>query len=338
MPQTPGNKNETVLVHLASGIGNIVFATPLLIALGEMRLTVDIRLDADYKQTAELLEGWSIVRKVLGGAWPNLDSYDCALPAIPPFYWSHFERLYKTAKKTIRRPPDSLFYKNEQEYYLDFARSLGYPPERSPYYCLPIAPSDRFAVQATTLVIAPGCKTGEMALKRWPYFPEVAERFDDVILIGTEDDLHDAQGRLLHFPPHVRSFVGQLSVRQCAELMAGAAAVVGNDSGLCHIAGAVGTPTLVLFGPTPDKTLGHFPENVRVLRAGLPCEPCWFSKRFESCKRRIDCLQQLGVDQVEAVIRSLLGQPGEGQKTAATAKGKPGQAIERAEIAHHSAE
>ena len=54
-------------------------------------------------------------------------------------------------------------------------------------------------------------------------------------------------------------------------------------------------------------TLGHFPANVHVLRTGLPCEPCWFAKRFQACNARMDCLVQLGVDQVESVLRRVLG-------------------------------
>ena len=52
------------LVHLASGIGNIVLATPLLVALAELGFTIDVDLDADYPQTADLLEPWSIIRRV----------------------------------------------------------------------------------------------------------------------------------------------------------------------------------------------------------------------------------------------------------------------------------
>src|SRR5206468_4454091 len=54
----------TALVHLASGVGNIVLATPLLVALDEMGLTVDVWLDADYPETADLLRPWSVVRHV----------------------------------------------------------------------------------------------------------------------------------------------------------------------------------------------------------------------------------------------------------------------------------
>jgi hypothetical protein len=67
----------------------------------------------------------------------------------------------------------------------------------------------------------------------------------------------------------------------------------------------VGTPTLMIFGPTPHTTLGRFPPNVKVMRAGLPCEPCWFSgARFRSCDRRIDCLRLLLVDEIESAVRA----------------------------------
>jgi ADP-heptose:LPS heptosyltransferase len=108
------------------------------------------------------------------------------------------------------------------------------------------------------------------------------------------------------FAAHVRSFVGRLTLRDTAELLASAGVVVANDSGLAHVAAAVGTPTLMIFGPTPHATLGRFPHNVRVLRAGMPCEPCWFGRaRFEACARRIDCLRSLSAGQVEAAIASI---------------------------------
>ena len=104
----------------------------------------------------------------------------------------------------------------------------------------------------------------------------------------------------------MRSFLDQLTLRQTAAVLAAAGAVVGNDSGLSHIAAAVGTPTVMLFGPTPHLSLGQFPPNVQVLRAGLACEPCWFGARLRACTAQIHCLQQLSVDTVEHVLRLLL--------------------------------
>jgi ADP-heptose:LPS heptosyltransferase len=286
------------LVHLAGGIGNLVFATPLLIALHELGYEVDLRLNADYDGAADLFTGWSVVSHVITGAaalGTPIAGYHAILPAIPPFYWARFQRFYPPG---VFRPPDSLFYQNEQAYYLSFARALGFPPDRHPVYSLPIAPREFPGVTPDTVVLAPGCKTGEMAYKRWPWYSQLAEQLADVAIVGTPDDLAQPGVPALRFPPHVRDFIGRLSLRETAELMAGAGLVVANDSGLAHVAAAVGVPTLILFGPTPDRTLGPLPRHVTVLRSGLECEPCWFGRRFEACHKSIDCLRSLTAVQV----------------------------------------
>jgi ADP-heptose:LPS heptosyltransferase len=307
---------QTVLVHLASGVGNIVLATPLLVALGQMKFTVDVLLDADYAGTADLLHPWGVIREIyVGGAKgrTTLNAYDVLIPAIPPFYWPRFADFYRNAPRTVRRPPEAVFYHNEQEYYLAFARALGYPVDRRPLYRLPIAPSKDFGLTARTVALAPGCKSGEMAAKRWPYFPQLAERFEDVAIVGTSDDLCRYDGRGWQFPHHVRLFIDRLSLRETAEVLASAAVVVGNDSGLSHMAGALGTPTVMLFGPTPHRSLGALAPNVKVLRTGLACEPCWFGARLRACAAQMHCLHQLTVDTVEQEVRRLLAlDPGEG--------------------------
>lgn len=52
-----GREESSLLVHLASGVGNIILATPLLIALNRMGFVIDLLLNADYPQTAELFRG-----------------------------------------------------------------------------------------------------------------------------------------------------------------------------------------------------------------------------------------------------------------------------------------
>jgi ADP-heptose:LPS heptosyltransferase len=299
---------QNLLVHLASGIGNIVLATPLLVALRQMNFVVDVWLCADYSETADLLKDWSAIRTIYNERAPKINhrEYDYLIPAVPPFYWHRFAPLYKRNPNLIPRPVDALFYRDEQAYYLWFARKLGYPEDESPAYFLPIAPSEKSGVTAQTLVIAPGCKTGEMAAKRWPYFPELAERFTDVALVGTSDDLRKRDGTSYQFPAHVRSFVDNLTLRETAELLATAGVVVSNDSGLAHVAAATGTPTIMIFGPTPHTTLGQFPVNARVIRQGLGCEPCWFNQKFQACAERIDCLRFLSVETVEREVRTFL--------------------------------
>jgi ADP-heptose:LPS heptosyltransferase len=292
--------SDPVLVHLAAGLGNIVLATPLVLALAEMDCSVDIRLDADYPATIDLFANWSAVRSIRNGAAPlPLTAYRHLVPSVPPFYWPRFAHLYRNRRNTVIRPPDALFAENEQAYYLEFARCLGFPQSRQMFPSLPVAPSPHFGVTASTIVLAPGCKTGIMAAKRWPHFGELALRLPDVALAGTQDDVSG-----IEFPPHARSFIGRLTLAETAAMIASVGLAVANDSGLAHLAAACGTPTLMLFGPTSDCVLGPFPPHVSVLRAGLPCEPCWTSAPLRQCSGSIACLQSLSVDRVLAQIEA----------------------------------
>jgi ADP-heptose:LPS heptosyltransferase len=309
MHRGPVSCQAAVLVHLASGIGNIILATPLLLALSRQGYVIDLLVDGDYAEVADLFLGWSALRAVYNGRVgerPSLQ-YDILIPLIPPFYWSRYSRYYRGLRNCVARPPDALFYRNEQAYYLEFARLLGCEISAPLHYFLPATPDGEHGVTQATLVLAPGCKTGEMASKRWPHFPCLAEMFGDVVLVGTPDDLRQFDGTVMSFPGHVRSLVGSVSLRETANVLAAAGTVVANDSGLGHVAGAVGAPTVLLFGPTPHATLGPFPPNVKVLRAGLQCEPCWFSERFAACASRIDCLDRLTVDVVVAAVLEAQG-------------------------------
>ncbi len=294
-------------MHLGGGIGNIVLATPLIYALAEMGFTVDLLLSADYAGTRELLRPWSAVRNVFLEAdrAELAPVYDHVLPAVPPFYAARLPGVLTGRGRLFPRPPDALFHRDEQSFYLSFARQLGYPDEGCPEVCLPISAAPPAGLTAATVVLAPGCKTGLMETKRWPHFLALAAACEDVAVVGTADDLRRRNGVPLAFPAHVRSFVDQLTLRQTAEAMAGAAVVVANDSGLGHVAAAVGVPTILLFGPTPDRALGRFPSNVTVLRRGLACEPCWLHARFEACARRITCLEEIEPALVLGEIRRL---------------------------------
>lgn len=307
-----------VLIHLAAGTGNIVLATPLVLAVSRAGYVVDLLLDADYPDTAALVEGWGAVRRVLGCSDRplSLAGYWRVLPAVPPFYWQRYRGTYRANGSCVPRPPDALFYRDEQAYYLAFAEALGCRAEPRAHCFLPVAARYDRGVTSSTLVLAPGCKTGEMAAKRWPHFPALAEAFDDVVVVGTADDLSDCLGRPLRFPAHVRSLAGTLSLRETAEVLAAAGAVVANDSGLGHVSAAVGTPTVMLFGPTPHLSLGELPPNVLPLRTGLPCEPCWFRARLAACGGRIDCLAGLAVAVVAEHVRAslALGAPDDGRR------------------------
>lgn len=295
-----------MLVHLACGIGDIVLATPLLQVLSRHGFIVDVRLDADYRGVGGLFSGWSAVRAVFDGAQPPLETYSAVLVAVPPFCWNEYQAEYAANGIKPYRPPASLFYRDARSYYLEFARFVGCDIRNAPYYFLPIGTETADQGKEGPIILAPGSKTGLMATKRWPFFAELSRRLNYPVVIGTEDDLDDFDGARVAFGANATLHIGNLTLREAAMRIATASLVVANDCGLGHIAGAVGVPTILLFGPTPDRALGALPPNVRILRSRLNCQPCWQRSRFKACAKRIDCLREISVDDVLRQINALI--------------------------------
>lgn len=95
------------------------------------------------------------------------------------------------------------------------------------------------------------------------------------------------------------SFSGQTNLRDLAALFEVAKCVVSIDTGPMHLAAAVGTPVVALFGPTAPWRTGPFGKGHQVIRADVSCSPC-FKKRCES----VVCMKDISVEQVfDSVIK-----------------------------------
>jgi ADP-heptose:LPS heptosyltransferase len=96
--------------------------------------------------------------------------------------------------------------------------------------------------------------------------------------------------------------------------------LVSNDSGLVALAAAAGTAVVAVFGPSNDLAWGPYPPDLhRVVRATLPCSPCFYRGKLlgtpQGCATR-DCLQLVTPAMVLAAARQLL-------EPAADARGAP---------------
>jgi len=87
-----------------------------------------------------------------------------------------------------------------------------------------------------------------------------------------------------------------LSLLQIASVMEGCRLFIGNDSGVSHMAAALGLPTIAIFGPTDPNVWAPRGERVFVVRKAIPCSPCSKS-RLLHCKD-IECLRGIGVEEV----------------------------------------
>ena len=123
------------------------------------------------------------------------------------------------------------------------------------------------------LAIAPGAEYGPA--KRWPerHFAELAAAKRragwTVWLFGSARDRE-----ITATIAGDADLAGRTSLDQAVALLALADAVVSNDSGLMHVAAALGRPQVALFGPSDALRTGPRNPAARVLRLGLDCSPC----------------------------------------------------------------
>jgi heptosyltransferase-2 len=155
------------------------------------------------------------------------------------------------------------------------------------------------------IALAPGSIWGT---KRWPYYAELASALDArCVIVGGADDRHLAQAIVDAAGGKAASAAGTLSLRQSAALIQRAGCLVTNDSAPLHLATAVGTPVVALFGPTvPEFGFGPRRTGDLVLGHGeLPCRPC-SSHGPPTCPLgHHRCLRELSVDMVVKAVAAV---------------------------------
>ncbi len=101
----------------------------------------------------------------------------------------------------------------------------------------------------------------------------------------------------------VVDLVGRTSLPEVVALLRGCALYVGNDSGLMHLAAALGTPTVGLFGSTsPAWTAPRGARVACIAAEGFPCSPCYLRR----CPQPLFCLDTVTPGMVLARVRALL--------------------------------
>jgi ADP-heptose:LPS heptosyltransferase len=156
------------------------------------------------------------------------------------------------------------------------------------------------------LVVAPGSGARE---KNWPaeYFAALGRwwcertRGKVVVLLGPVEDERGG------FESLVEEFITarKLDLAQVAALLARANLFVGNDSGTTHLAAAVGTPTVALFGPSEARNWAPRGDKVLVLRRGIGCSPCAV-ELMRKCQHR-ECLTELFPEELIAELARFVG-------------------------------
>ena len=165
-------------------------------------------------------------------------------------------------------------------------------------------------------VFAPGAEYGPA--KRWPaaYFAELGLRTGlPVVLLGSakEAALCDEIAQRIHQerPKTARNLAGKTDLSQAMALIASSQAMLSNDSGLMHVAAAMGVPQVAVFGsssplhtpPLSDKAVVLWLKNEASYQPPLDCAPC-FQRTCPLGHMR--CLNDLTPERVEQAWREVV--------------------------------
>jgi ADP-heptose:LPS heptosyltransferase len=159
--------------------------------------------------------------------------------------------------------------------------------------------------------------SGGRAIKQWPVarFAEVAARVAReekavLLLTGTTGDrgIVDEVRRALPPGIEVLDLVGEVDLPVLAAMLSRCRLLITGDTGPMHLAAAVGTPIVAVFGPSMPWRYAPISAPHRIVRIDLPCAPC---NRIRlppvRCQGHTpDCLEGVTIDAVHHAARELL--------------------------------
>jgi heptosyltransferase-2 len=156
------------------------------------------------------------------------------------------------------------------------------------------------------IAVAPG---SVWATKRWPYYAELARELTSrIVVIGSAADGELASEIGRNAVDRTLDASGKLSLLASAELVSRAAAIITNDSAPLHLASAMGTPTVAIFGPTvPEFGFGPLASRSVVLGLStLACRPCDRHGPQRCPLGHWRCMREITPRQVAAAVQSLI--------------------------------
>jgi lipopolysaccharide heptosyltransferase II len=303
------NPVPNVLAVRFSSIGDILLTTPLLRAIRHShpgaRVTVLTKRDyvplLSHNPHVNLVLGLAQSRSLLGLASELrgdrythlLDLHDNlrsrALRLLVPGKWRTYPK-HRLARAWLIRAKRNRYRDRRPvaERYFSAARDLGVEPDGHPpdFFLGPEAGEQVFDWLRTgglehepnIVALAPGAAH---ATKRWPlehWHALVAKNLESgsaVVIVGGPDDADLGASLATHGRGRVLNAAGMLGLQGTGALLQRARVLVSGDTGVMHMATAVGTPVVSLFGPTVEA-FGFFPytRQASVLELPLPCRPC----------------------------------------------------------------
>ena len=335
---------QRILIIKPSSLGDVVHGLPTLQALRRRFPSAEMHwlVKREWAGILERAEGlhriWTVARGV--GGWlsvvPDLraERFDVVLDLQGLFRSAALAWLTGCPRRigfANGREGSPLFYTDRVpvptpemhavDRYLLLSARAGVPvPDKVEFRLCPTA-ADREHINALLRRhgIMPGTvwiavnPVARWVTKRWPlgYFAQVADAIQNsglgrVVLIGSESDRAATETVKQAMRSIPLDLTGSVSLTHLPALLASPALLITNDSGPMHVAAAVGTPVVALFGPTSAARTGPYGGDHTVLTSDVPCRPC-LSRHCQQADPLV-CLTSITSETVVAAVRQRLPQ------------------------------
>lgn len=163
---------------------------------------------------------------------------------------------------------------------------------------------------STIIGLCPGAEFGPA--KKWPeeHYAEVAhamaQKNHQIWLFGSQKDLDTCNSIKSKVPDELQNKVhvlaGRTSLIEAVDLLGACETVVSNDSGLMHVAAAVGCHVVAVYGSTSPKYTPPLAEKVEIVHTDIECRPCF---ERECPLGHLKCLRELNPEVIVNSIRKL---------------------------------
>lgn len=296
--------------RIGAGLGNAVMCIPAIKALSDLAdEPVDVVNDGLHQDgTADLLEDQPWVRKVTD----EIDGrhYRYQVGSV----WASLPGVLPTGAEAAETD-GGWRTRHEVQQNVSAVRALGYegatPGVALDHISLPQA-------DLPSRFIAVGCGCAGYKSKRYPHWPEVAELLNEygfsLVFLGDSEDDEPWMDK------HGMNLCGQTTIRGVAGVLWVADFYVGIDNGLSHLASAVRTPSVVLYGPSTERKNQPWTNGCEVVRAeryrhlqGSGCAPCWAHPGRGDCRYKAEdcrpCMDALAPEYVAGRVKARVERP-----------------------------
>ena len=317
------NKIKRILFISLSNVGDIVLTTPVMRVLAENfpKARMDVMVGPNgvelftshpavfkvisYDKHVPMSDKRRLVRKL------RQVNYDIIVDMRNSLFPFLVGAKYRT--NPVKLPPKTIRHKKHQ--HLWKLASIGLTVPDAAFY-LHISEEDNNYIgrimrdldsTRSIVAVSPGARSD---IKKWPkenYIKLISTLMEklnaQIIMVGDNVDRALIKDIIIFLEGDIMDLSGRTTLPQLAALLKQCDMLVTNDSAPLHIAGAVGTNVLAIFGPTDHTLYGPTGEEDRVVTCDIHCAPCGKAQ----CEFEHECMKYIKTDEVFNVARKMLG-------------------------------